>query len=214
MYIEDDLEQFEQATGNNQPLDPEKYQAYVKSPADIDEETMYQLADIIDGRLDIKPHYTPGVKATPKTVDRLLNSVTIVYITFEDLPVAVASIIDPTQTNYMGFVPLDLYSMYSAQNLDGRVQMEFFAVADEYDNTQVPTELFAQINQLGTPVYMVTDSDDEDSNTTLQENGFTPVANMDIGSNESPVILWLDHVENIPEEAEEQPDENEVISDI
>ena len=212
MYIEDDLEEFEKATGANEPLDPEKYQAFVKSPADIDEETMYQLADIIDGRLDIKPHYTPGVQATPKTVDRLLNSVTIVYITYEALPIAVASIIDPTQTNYQGFVPLDMYSMYSGQNLDGRVQMEFFAVADEYSNTQVPTELFAQVNQLGTPVYMVTDADDEDTNATLQENGFKSVAAMDMGTNEVPVYLWLDRIETQPEEpAEEQPEDNEVI---
>lgn len=194
MFIEDDLEEFGKAVDTEQPLDPEKYQVFVKNPSDINEETMYQLADIIDGRMDIRPHYTPGVIATPKTVDRLLNSVTIIYITYENLPIAVASIIDPTQKNYLGFIPLDMYSLCSGQNLEGRVQMEFFAVADEYINSPVPNELCGQVNALGTPVYMITDSDDADSNYILQNNGYQMVASFDLDTNETPVCLWIDNV--------------------
>ena len=73
-------------------LDPERFKAYVKSPSDIDEGTMRDIAAVIDGKNDITPPADNHVPvATPSTMDRLLNSVTIVYITDNDFPVAAAN---------------------------------------------------------------------------------------------------------------------------
>lgn len=177
---------------NTQPLDPSIYSAYVKNPSDITEDVLYQLSDIISGRMNIRADkQKPGVPTTPDVVDRLLNSVTIVYIEEERIPVGVASLVDPTQKNYMGFKPIDIYSMHSGVNLEGRVLMEFFAVPDEYINKGIGEELLAQIDATGTKVFTVTDNDDENENELLTAFGFKPVANMDIDTNEVPVTLWL-----------------------
>jgi len=206
-YLEDDLEQFNEdvAPGITDGLDPDQYEVYVKSPSDITEEVMFQLADIIDGKYNLKAKITNNAAPAPDTVDRLMNSVTILYITDERIPVAVASIIDPTTKSYMGFVPLDLYSVHSAQNLDGRVQLEFVAVNDEYRGTPVEQELASQMNALGTPMFAATTESDQNTAQILTELKFTPVSSMQIDSNGEPVILWLDKVD--------EPDENDVVSE-
>ena len=195
-FIEDLKENFDSVDPNQtaeiQPLDPTKYSAFVKNPSDITEDVIYQLGDIISGRMNVRADsHKPGLPTTPDVVDRLLNSVTIVYIEEEGVPVGVASLVDPTQKNYMGFKPLDLYSLHSGVNLDGRVLMEFFAVPDEYINTGIGEELIAQIDATDTKVFTVTDTDDESANELLTKYGFKQVATMDIDSNEVPVVLWL-----------------------
>lgn len=215
-FLEDDIDTFNKdfAAG----LDADQFNAFVKNPSDITEEVMFQLADLIDGKLNIKPNDSNLAAATPDTIDRLMNAVTIVYITDENIPVAVASIIDPTVNSYMGFKPLDLYSLKSAQNLDGRVQLEFIAIADEYKHSPVEQELVSQMNALGTPLFAATTASDTDTAEILGEIGFTPVSTMKISANgDEPVTLWIDRVE-IDEDGEIVPDEpvesdeNEVIS--
>jgi len=195
-FIEDLKENFDSVDPNQtaeiQPLDPTKYSAFVKNPSDITEDVIYQLGDIISGRMNVRADsHKPGLPTTPDVVDRLLNAVTIVYIEEEGVPVGVASLVDPTQKNYMGFKPLDLYSLHSGVNLDGRILMEFFAVPDEYINTGIGEELLAQIDATDTKVFTVTDADDESANEILTKYGFKQVATMDIDSNEVPVVLWL-----------------------
>lgn len=195
-FIEDLKENFDSVdpnkTAKTQPLDPTKYSAFVKNPNDITEDVIYQLGDIISGRMNVRADsHKPGLPTTPDVVDRLLNSVTIVYIEEEGVPVGVASLVDPTQKNYMGFKPLDLYSLHSGVNLDGRVLMEFFAVPDEYINTGIGEEILAQIDATETKVFTVTDADDESANELLTKYGFKQVSTMDIDSNEVPVVLWL-----------------------
>ena len=195
-FIEDLKENFDSVDPNQtaeiQPLDPTKYSAFVKNPSDITEDVIYQLGDIISGRMNVRADsHKPGLPTTPDVVDRLLNAVTIVYIEEEGVPVGVASLVDPTQKNYMGFKPLDLYSLHSGVNLDGRILMEFFAVPDEYINTRIGEELLAQIDATDTKVFTVTDADDESANEILTKYGFKQVATMDIDSNEVPVVLWL-----------------------
>ena len=195
-FIEDLKENFDSVDPTQpteaQPLDPTKYSAFVKNPGDITEDVLYQLADIISGRMNVRAEVQkPGLPTTPDVVDRLLNSVTVVYIEEEGVPVGVASLVDPTQKNYMGFKPLDLYSLHAGVNLDGRVLLEFFAVPDEYLNKGIADELLAQIDATDTKVFTVTDADDESAIELLSKYGFQPVANMDIDSNEVPVTLWL-----------------------
>lgn len=211
-YLEDDLEQFnnEVDPGITDGLDPDKYEVFVKNPSDITEEVMFQLADLIDGKYNLKAKITNNAAPAPDTVDRLMNAVTIVYITEERIPVAVASIIDPTQKSYMGFVPLDLYSLHSAQNLDGRVQLEFVAVNDESRGTPVEQELASQMNALGTPMFAATTASDQNTAQILTEIDFKPVSNMQIDSNGEPVILWLDRIE---EAEDDEQAEDDIISE-
>ena len=193
-FIEDDLDTFKKDFADG--LNPDQFEAFAKNPSDITEEVLFQLADLVDGKLDIEPRDNSTESAAPDTVDRLMNAVTIVYITDENIPVAVASIIDPTSESYLGYIPLDQYSLQSAQNLDGRVQLEFIAIADEYIHSPVEQELVAQLNKLGTPLFAATTESDQTTSQILGEIGFKPVSSMKIPENgEENVILWIDKVE-------------------
>lgn len=193
-------------------LDPERFKAYVKSPSDIEESTMRDIAAVIDGKNDITPPADNHVPvATPSTMDRLLNSVTIVYITDNDFPVAAANLIDPTKEDYRGVVPIKYYSLLSGYNLDGRVQQEFFAVAEEYRNHGLGEELRAQINSLDTPAFIVVDTTDKDCIEGLAKSGYQFIAQLDDETSEYPVQLWVD---NAGEEPNEQGEEPEVADDF
>jgi len=198
-----------------EPLDPERFKAYAKSPNDIDEQTMRDIAAVIDGKLNVTPPSDNTVPvATPSTLDRLLNSVTVIYITDKDFPVAAANLVDPTVENFRGIVPLRYYSLLSGYNLDGRVQQEFFAVADEYRNAGVGKELRAQIDALGTPTFIVADSTDKEAVDGLARNGYTLVGQMEEEGAEVPVQLWIDNAgkaENKPQ-ATEETEENDIVS--
>lgn len=193
-------------------LDPERFKAYVKSPSDIEEGTMRDIAAVINGKNDITPPPDNHVPvATPSTMDRLLNSVTIVYITDNDFPVAAANLIDPTKEDYRGVVPIKYYSLLSGYNLDGRVQQEFFAVAEEYRNHGLGEELRAQINALDTPTFIVVDTTDKDCIEGLAKSGYQFIAQLDDETTEYPVQLWVD---NAGEEPNEQGEEPEVADDF
>lgn len=188
-------------------LDPERLKAYVKSPSDIEEGTLRDIAAVIDGKNDITPPPDSAIPvATPSTLDRLLNSVTIVYITDDDFPVAAASIVDPTKEDYRGVVPIKYYSLLSGYNLDGRVQQEFFAVAEEYRNHGLGEELRAQINALDTPTFIVVDTTDKDCIEGLAKSGYQFVAQLDDETSEYPVQLWVDDAGEQPEETPEEPE--------
>ena len=178
----------------HQPLDPARFKAYAKSPSDIDEGTLRDIAAVIDGKNDITPPPDSHIPvATPSTLDRLLNSVTVVYITDDDFPVAAANLIDPTREDYRGVVPIKYYSLLSGYNLDGRVQQEFFAVAEEYRNHGVGEELRAQINALDTPTFIVVDSTDKDCIDGLAKSGYRFIAQVDDETTKYPVQLWVDN---------------------
>ena len=57
-FIEDLKENFDSVDPTQpteaQPLDPTKYSAFVKNPGDITEDVLYQLADIISGRMNVR----------------------------------------------------------------------------------------------------------------------------------------------------------------
>lgn len=187
-----DIEREQKSAEQPAPLDPAHFSAYVKNPADVSEEDLYQIADIIDGKYNIKPRSGTVNLAMPATVDRLMNSLAIIYICDDGIPVAAATLIDPTIKSFQGYAPLTLYSLHSGQNLDGRLQQEFFSISDEYTNIGLGRELKAQIKKLGTPTFTVSDVDDDETNEGLIRNGYNCVATMNIDSNDVPLFLWLD----------------------
>lgn len=175
-------------------LDPEHYKAYAKAPTDLDEETINHLVDLIDGKESItpKPEYITNESA-PATIDRVLNSETIIYITEDDLPVGVVTIIDPSSKNYQGYVPLDLFAMFSATNLDGRLQQEFFAVADYAHGKGIGRELRAQIASLGIKTFTIIDANDTEALKGMVSNGYKYVCTMPLDASPSPVTIWVDN---------------------
>jgi hypothetical protein len=188
-------------------LDQSRFKAYAKSPADIEEATLRDIAAVIDGKNDLKPPSDNHIPvATPSTLDRLLNSVTVVYITDNDFPVAAANLIDPTREDYRGVVPIKYYSLLSGYNLDGRVQQEFFAVAEEYRNHGLGEELRAQINALDTPTFIVVDTTDKDCIEGLAKSGYQFIAQVDDETAKYPVQLWVDNAGEEPNEQGEEPE--------
>ena len=141
-------------------IDTERFNAYIQSPADIPEDVLYQLVDLVEGKYDINPEKPQIDVSAPKTIDRLLNSQTIIYITEDNIPVGMVNIIDPTIKNFQDIIPLDIYSLQSGTNLNGRLQQEFFSVADEYADMGIAQELKAQINALDIPTFTVVDETD------------------------------------------------------
>lgn len=180
-------------------LDPGRFKAYVKSPSDIDESVLRDIAAVIDGKDDIHPPpdtYVPV--ATPSTLDRLLNAVTVIYITDNDFPVAAASLVDPTKEDWRRVVPIKYYTMLSGYNLDGRVQQEFFAVSDQYRNAGLGRELRAQIAALDTPTFIVADSTDRNCVEGLARAGYQFIAQLDDQTSDYPVQLWVDDAGKVP----------------
>ena len=188
-------------------LDPERFKAYAKSPSDIDESVLRDIAAVIDGKRDVTPRADSTVPvATPSTLDRLLNAVTVVYITDNDFPVAAASLVDPTREDYRHIVPVRYYSLLTGYNLDGRVQQEFFAVADEYRNAGLGTELRAQVAALDTPTFVVADVEDRECIEGLARAGYQFVAQVSDGTSLPPVQVWIDNAGKTPADPE-NPDE-------
>lgn len=177
----------------SEQLDPEHYAAYAKAPSDLDEETLNQIVDIIDGKNKInpKPDYVIN-EVAPATIDRVLNSESIIYITEDDIPVGVVTLVDPTAESYQGYIPLDLFGMYSATNLDGRLMQEFFAVDDTTDKNAVSKELRGQIANLGVHTFTIADKSDVDTIAELQGNGYKMLCEMPLDTEKEPVTIWLD----------------------
>lgn len=193
-------------TPQEQPgLDPSRFKAYAKSPTDIDEATLRDIAAVIDGKNNLKPPSDNHIPvATPSTLDRLLNSVTVVYITDNDFPVAAANLIDPNKEDYRGVCPIKYYSLLSGYNLDGRVQQEFFAVSDEYRNAGVGKELRAQINALDIPTFILVDLTDKECIEGLARSGYQFIATLDDETSDIPVQLWVDNATVTPDPVMEE----------
>lgn len=173
-------------------IDTERFNAYIQSPSDISEDVLYQLVDLVEGKYDINPEKPQIDVSAPKTIDRLLNSQTIIYITEDNIPVGMVNIIDPTIKNFQDIIPLDIYSLQSGTNLNGRLQQEFFSVADEYSDMGIAQELKAQINALDIPTFTVVDETDTKTIKGLAKNGYQFVSTFQPTSNDVPVQLWID----------------------
>ena len=74
-------------------IDASHYKAFAKSPSDIDQNTLAELADVVetahDSRNVIAAQQAMGREpmATPRAIDQLMNSILVIYITCDDAPV-------------------------------------------------------------------------------------------------------------------------------
>lgn len=193
-------------------IDSSHYKAFAKSPADIDSETMQNLAEIVDVAHDSKNVIAAQQAmgrmpaATPSPLDQLMNSILVVYITCDEYPVAVTALVDPSVEDYHGYVPLTFYALKTGYVLDGRLQQPFVSINEDYRSTGVAKELFMQLNKNGAPSFIVVDPTDAPTVHNLQESGYLKVGNLEIDGTGNEMELWVSPVKgatDLPEENKE-----------
>lgn len=178
-------------------IDASHYKAYAKNPNDIDPTVMAELADIVD-----RAHDTKSVIATqqamgrepmsnPRSIDQLMSSILVIYITCDDFPVAVTNVVDPTIEDYHGYVPMRFYSLKTGYNLEGRLQQSFFSIEEDYRGSGVAKELFLQLNTNASPCFIVVDPTDAPTVKNVQESGYMMVGQMKLDLPENEMELWV-----------------------
>lgn len=171
---------------------PTQFESFIVDPIDLDDDVMYQLADIIDKKeqLDDRDYTAKAFKA-PNTVDRLLDSVKIAYVTENRIPVGVATVVDATKENYMGIIPADFYALKSAINLEGRMHQEFFSVVDEKKHMGISGELRKLLETESPLMFITIPVSDTDTLDGVAANGYKMVSEFETDWENTPVQLWI-----------------------
>ena len=178
-------------------IDASHYKAYAKNPNEIDPTTLAELADMADRAHDarnviaVQQALGREPMATPRTMDQLMNSIIVIYITCDDAPVAVTNVVDPSIEDYHGYVPINFYSLKTGYNLDGRLQQSVFSIDEDYRGTGVARELFLQMNTNASPCFIVVDPTDAPTVKNVQESGYMKVGNLKIDGSENEMELWV-----------------------
>lgn len=171
---------------------PTQFESFIVDPIELDDDVMYQLSDIIDKKTQLDDRdYTSKSFKSPNTVDRLLNSEKIAYITENRIPVAVGTVVDATKENYMGIIPADFYALKSATNLEGRMHQEFFTVIDEKKDMGLSGEL-RKLLEVEAPLMFITiPVSDTDTLEGVAANGYKMVSEFETEWETVPVQLWI-----------------------
>jgi hypothetical protein len=174
------------------PYDNNRFISFIKRPEDIDEDVLYMLSDLVDKKtqLDEKTYKTDDFKG-PNTVDKLADSLAIAYILDDNIPVAVATLVDPTIENYKGFIPSDYYELKTGYQLENRLQQEYFVVKDELNNMGLSSELRGLLETITPNMFTVVSSVDEQTISGLAKNGYNFIAELDTDWDYNPVQLWI-----------------------
>jgi len=172
--------------------DPTKYESFIVDPIELDDDMVYQLADIIDKKTQLdKRDFTDKAFVAPNTVERLLASDKIAYVIEDGFPVGVASLIDANEENFMGIIPSDFYALKSAVNLSDRIQQEFFAVTDENKDMGISGELRNRLEEVSPLMFVTVPSSDIDTLDGLSKNGYKRVSEFETDWEATPVQLWI-----------------------
>ena len=178
-------------------IDAAHYKAYAKNPNDIDRSTLAELAEVVDKAHDsrnviaVQQALGREPMAIPRSIDQLMNSIMVVYITCDDAPVAVTNVVDPSVEDYHGYVPVTFYSMKSGYDLEGRLQQSFFSIDEDFRGAGVAKELFLQLNANASPCFIVVDPTDGPTVNNVQESGYMKVGTMKIDSTGNEMELWV-----------------------
>jgi len=177
---------------SKEPLDmtPAPSEACIKNPGEVPEDTLYQLADLVDGyghfQQDDEEH-----QVGPNTADRIRSSLAVVYVLEDGIPVAGAILVDPTQENYQGIVPGDYYELKSGENLEGRIQQDFFVVQPDKKGRGYAGQLKKALESIAEKMFVVITSTDKDTEAGLLKNGYTFLSEFETDWEDVPVQLWI-----------------------
>lgn len=173
-------------------FDRERFEATVVRPEAIPLDILNQCADIIDAKTHLNQQdFKDTWNNSPNTVDRLLSSMGVAYITENDIPVACATLADPTEINFKGIIPVDYYELKSGYDLSGRLQQEFFAVKPEYLGMEISGELRDLLVSISEKMFITVPVWDTDTIVGLSRNGYKLVAEFNTDWGNAPVQLWI-----------------------
>lgn len=203
--VADVLKQSQQSNeGSEEPVndvpevvfDSQRFESFTVLPEVLDETTLYQLSDLIDG----KEHYEEEDVdesneitdfASPNTADQILSSIGVIYMIENNTPVSVATLYDPTIENYRGIIPVDYYEMKSGQSLNGRVMLDGYAVKPEYRNLGLEMELRTLVEDVAPDIFIVVPMSDINTMELVQFSGYTPISQFTTDWDLTPVVLWI-----------------------
>lgn len=172
-------------------FDSTKFQTYISKPEDVPEDVTYQLADLFDENTHFEKTNTDAQQIGPSTPDKIKESLAVAYILENNIPVAGATLLDPTKQNYKGIIPGDYYALKSGFNLEDRVQQEFFEVAPDKHNLGLAQELKKTLEEVAPKMYVIVTNNDTDTVSGLQKNGYKFVAQFKTDWEDAPVQLWI-----------------------
>jgi hypothetical protein len=173
-------------------FDRERFESTVVRPEAVPQDILNQCADIIDAKTHLNQQdFRDTWNNSPNTVDRLLSSMGVAYITENDIPVACATLADPTEINFKGIIPIDYYELKSGYDLSGRLQQEFFAVKPEYLGMGISGELRDLLESISEKMFITVPVWDTDTIAGLAKNGYKLVAEFNTDWEQAPVQLWI-----------------------
>ena len=143
--------------------------------------------------------------ATPRTIDQLMGSILVIYITCDEAPVAVTNVVDPSAEDYHGYVPIRFYSLKTGYNLEGRLQQSFFSIEEDYRGAGVAKELFLQLNANASPCFIVVDPTDAPTVKNVQESGYMKVGHLKIDGSDNEMELWVSPAKEKVPYGEQEP---------
>ncbi len=170
-------------------FDENRFQVYAAAPENVPEDVVYQIADLFDGNEHFKK--PDGVQIGPNTVDKIKQSLAVVYIVEKGIPVAASILMDPTVENYKGIVPKSYYELKSGKNLNMRIFQEYFEVSPDYHNLGLAQELKNKLEQLAEKMFVIVPITDKDTQFGLKKNGYFFVSQFETDWEETPVQLWV-----------------------
>ena len=174
------------------PYDPNRFESVIVDPKDIPDELLQQLADIVDKKTHFNENdFIDSNAKGPNTADKILNSVAVAYITEGSIPVAVATLIDPTKQNYKGIIPSDYYELKSGKPLENRIQQEFFAIMPEYHDKGLAQELKSLLLETSPNMFIINSTTDKETATGLAKNSYKLISRLDTEWEDEPIELWV-----------------------
>lgn len=168
-------------------------QSFVVEPNELEDDKIEQLKNVIDKHTVFDEQGVPTTEdlKAPTTQDRILNSVAVAYIELDGIPVAVATLSDPTIENYKGVVPSDYYELKSGMSLEGRLEQEYFVVRDEFDDMGMSFELRKLLSSFAPNVFAVVSVHDKKIIEGLMKNGYEMISAFETNWDVEPMTLWI-----------------------
>lgn len=175
----------------NYALDPDHFSLYFKNPSELDDDTLGEIGKLIDGKYSDDFRDIKGLISKPNTIDQLRNSDMIAYVTHDDIPVGVLTIVNPMQENYLNIIPGITYADHAVYNLDNRLEIEYFVVSSEYDEFPIGEEIMYNLEQNGISTFMVCTADDDTTNNLLRKLKFEYIKTFNISAIEDDINLYV-----------------------
>lgn len=182
---------YEKEANPDLPFDASKFQTFISQPIKVPEDVLFQVADLFDGNNHFEENDIEDKQIGPSTSDKIVGSLVVAYILENNIPVAGATLLDPTKANYKGIIPGDYYALKSGVSLEDRVQQEFFAVAPDKHNLGLAQELKKILEEVAPKMYVIAIENDLDTILGLKKNGYKCVARFQTDWEDVPVQLWI-----------------------